>query len=130
MGDGSGSGSGTDPKSKEMLEALEEIERKMLNKQISVKIGKPPVFYGNKNELQSWLSHVRLNLQLYDMPKHEHQILYAASYLGGDPKLWFDGSLQDFLKKSYGERKILTKTMFTDVGFNAFEDEIKKMYGE
>jgi len=130
MGDGSGSGSGTDPKSKEMLEALEEIERKMLNKQISVKIGKPPIFFGNKNELQSWLLHVQLNLQLYDMPKHEHQILYAASYLGGDPKLWFDGSLQDFLKKSYGERKILTKTMFTDVGFNAFEDEIKKMYGE
>ena len=53
MGDNSGSGSGTDHKSKEMLEALEEIERKMLNKQISVKIGKPPVFYGNKNELQS-----------------------------------------------------------------------------
>src|ERR1700716_1356993 len=111
-----------------MLEALEEMERKMLNKQISVKIGKPPVFYGNKNELQSWLSHVRLNLQLYDMPKHEHQILYAASYLGGEPNLWFDVSLQDFLKKSYGECKILTKTIFTDMGLNAFEDEIKKIY--
>ena len=72
MGDGSKSGSGTNPKSKEMLEALEEIERKMLNKQIAVKIGKPPIFSGNKNELQSWLSHVRLNLQLYDMTKHEH----------------------------------------------------------
>jgi hypothetical protein len=59
----------------------------MLNKQIAVKIGKPPIFSGNKNELQSWLSHVRLNLQLYDMPKYEHQILYATSYLGGDPKL-------------------------------------------
>ena len=51
MGDSGGSGSGTNPKSKEMLEALEEIERKMLNKQIAVKIGKPPIFSGNKNEL-------------------------------------------------------------------------------
>ena len=58
MGDGSKSGSGTNPKSKEMLEALEEIERKMLNKQIAVKIGKPPIFSGNKNELQSWPSYV------------------------------------------------------------------------
>ena len=64
------------------------------------------------------------------MTKHEHQILYTASYLGDVPKLWFDGSLQHSLKKSYGEGKILTKTMFTDVRFNAFEDEIKKMHGE
>ena len=70
-----------------MMDELEEIEKKILNKQIAVKISKPPVCYGNKNELQSWLSHIRLNLQLYDMPKHEHQILYVASYLGGDPKL-------------------------------------------
>ena len=93
MGDDSGSGKGTSPMSKEMMEALEEIERKMLNKQIAVKIGKPPIFSVNKNELQSWLLHVRLNLQLYNISKHEYQILYATSYLGGDPKLWFNGSL-------------------------------------
>ena len=58
MNDGLGSSSGTDSKSKEMLVALKEIERKMLNKQIAVKIGKLPIFSGKKNELQSWLSHV------------------------------------------------------------------------
>jgi hypothetical protein len=74
--------------------------------------------------------HVRLNLQLYDIPKHEHQILYAASYLGGNPKLWFDGTLQDFLKKTYRECKVLTQTIFTDIGCNAFVDVIWKMYSE
>jgi hypothetical protein len=51
MGDSDGSGSGINPKSKEMLDALEEIERKILNKQIAIKIGKPPIFSDNKNEL-------------------------------------------------------------------------------
>jgi hypothetical protein len=64
------------------------------------------------------------------MPKHKHQILYPASYLGGEPKLWCNSTLQDFLKKVYGECKTLTKTRVTDVSFNAFADEIKKIYGK
>jgi hypothetical protein len=64
------------------------------------------------------------------MPKYEHQILYATSYLGGDPKLWFNSTLQDFLQKVYREYKTLTKTIFMNVGVNTFTYEIKKMYGE
>jgi hypothetical protein len=61
MGDSEGSSNGNDLKSKttqEILDKLKEIERRMLNKQIAVKIGKSPTFSNNKNELQSWLSHI------------------------------------------------------------------------
>ena len=77
------------------------------------------------------MSHIQLNLRLYDMINREESVLYATSYLAGDPKQWFDGSLNDYLTKGDTDRKTLIKRMFDDIGgFDTFEEEIKKMYSE
>jgi Retrotransposon gag protein/Zinc knuckle len=96
---------------------------------IAAKVGKPPVFTGNKQELPSWLSHVRTNLRLYGIDNPEAQLLYAASFLGGDPKQWFDGILRNYFDNAGDERDPLTQEIF-DNGLAKFEEEIKKMYGE
>lgn len=96
-----------------------------------VKAGKPAVFTGKSSELSPWLTHLKLDFRLQKIEDVESKILYAASWMGGDPSLWFKGIVDDYFASSEDERRPVTAKIFDeDEGWVNFEEEITKMYGE
>lgn len=96
-----------------------------------VKTGKPPMFTGKANELSAWLTHLKLDFRLQQIEAVESKILYAASWLQGDPNLWFAGILDDYFGSVEDERRSITNRIFDeDEGWVNFETEITRMYGE
>ena len=96
-----------------------------------IKTGKPPVFTGKASELTPWLTHLQLDFRLQKITETEEKILYAASWPGGDPNLWFPGILDDYFDSAEDERRPVTSGIFDeDEGWVNFESEITRMYGE
>ena len=49
----------------------------------------PKTFTGTSNDLKVWTFAVELGLRANRIVKEDHQVDYAASYLGGNALLWF-----------------------------------------
>ena len=53
------------------------------------KVRDPKIFTGSSSEFKEWTFSVELGLRANRIMKDDHQVDYAASYLGGNALLWF-----------------------------------------
>ena len=53
------------------------------------RVREPKTFPGTSNDLKEWTFAVELGLRANRIVKEDHQVDYAASYLGGNALLWF-----------------------------------------
>ncbi|KAK4223172.1 hypothetical protein QBC38DRAFT_517578 [Podospora fimiseda] len=92
---------------------------------IAAKVGKSAVFTGSKQELPSWLSHIRTSLRLYGINDPESQLLYATSFLRGDPKQWFGGILGNYVDYAEDEQEIPTRNSST-TDWRSFKEKSRR----
>ena len=55
----------------------------------SLRFPKPPFFSGRAKELLPWAHHVSTYLKANNCPSQQYAVMYAASLLKGDAKMWF-----------------------------------------
>ena len=85
------------------------------------KAGKPELFYGDRNKVDTWLNQLYVYFTLHQVPQNR-RTLEATMYLRGDAERWFRDRLLGFVHNQEDPDGLFTH-------FGRFAQEVKRVRG-